>query len=101
MRSVLSHELEHSRNRNCRKVASLTMAIVIAGVMTGFIRLIKFLGNKLLCGHVQDPFPRCRIGSGHARLSSSLGRRPGNEINILKYVILQYLGLEHALYPVT
>jgi len=27
----------------------------------GFIWQIKFLGNKLLCGHVQDPFSRCRI----------------------------------------
>ena len=25
-------------------------------------------GDKLLYGHVPDPFPRCGIGSGHARL---------------------------------
>ena len=25
--------------------------------------------DKLLYGHVPDPFPRCRIGSGHARLA--------------------------------
>ena len=25
-------------------------------------------GNKLLYGQVPDPFPRCGIGSGHARL---------------------------------
>ena len=25
-------------------------------------------GNKLLYGHVPDPFPRCGIGSGHTRL---------------------------------
>jgi len=30
--------------------------------------LIKFLGDKLLYGHVPDPFPQCGIGSGHARL---------------------------------
>ena len=30
--------------------------------------LIEFLGDKLLCGHVPDPFPRCGTGSGHARL---------------------------------
>jgi len=27
------------------------------------------MGDKLLYGHVPDPFPRCRIGSGHARLT--------------------------------
>ena len=27
-------------------------------------------GDKLLYGHVPDPFPRCGIGSGHARLGS-------------------------------
>jgi len=30
--------------------------------------LIEFLGDKLLCGHVPDPFPRCGTGSGHVRL---------------------------------
>jgi len=30
--------------------------------------VIKFLGDKLLCGHVSDPFPWCGIGSGQARL---------------------------------
>jgi len=25
-------------------------------------------GDKLLYGHIPDPFPWCRIGSGHARL---------------------------------
>jgi len=32
--------------------------------------LIKFLGDKLLYGHIPDPFPRCGIESGHARLLS-------------------------------
>ena len=68
--SVLSHEPEHSRNRNCRyrKVASLTLAIAIADVTTRFTSPIKFLGDKLLCGHVPDAFLRCGIGSGHVRL---------------------------------
>jgi len=45
-------------------------------VMTGFMWLIKFLGNKLLYGHVPDPFPQCRIGSGHTRLGGGReGRR--------------------------
>ena len=50
-RSVLSHKLEHSRNRNreCRKVASLTLAIAITAIMTEFTWLIKYRGNKLLC----------------------------------------------------
>ena len=57
-RNVLNHELQHSRNRNrkCRKVTSLTSAIAIADIMTGFTWLIKFLGDKLLCGHVADSF---------------------------------------------
>ena len=29
-------------------------------------------GNKLLYGHVPDPFPRCGIGSGHVRLQVQL-----------------------------
>ena len=68
---VLNHELEHSRNQNhgYRKVVSLTLAIAIADVMTGFTWLIKFLGDKLLYGHVPDPVPRCGTGSGHARLT--------------------------------
>ena len=71
-RSVSSHELQHSRNRNCecRRVKSLTLAIAIT---TGFTWLIKFLGDKLLYGHVPDSFPRCGIGSGHVRLSGSWG----------------------------
>ena len=36
--------------------------------MAGFTRLIKFLGDKFLYGHVPDPIPRCVIGSGHVRL---------------------------------
>jgi len=36
--------------------------------MAGFTLLIKFLGDKLLYGQIPDPFPRCGIGSGHARL---------------------------------
>jgi len=40
--------------------------------MTGFTWLIKFLGDKLLCGHVPDPFPRCGIGSGHPRLAECM-----------------------------
>ena len=57
-RSILSHKLEHSRNRNreCRKVASLTLAIAIAAIMTEFTWLIKYLGDNLLYGHVPDPF---------------------------------------------
>ena len=38
------------------------------GVMAGFTWLIKFLGDNSLYAHVPDPFPRCGIGSGHARL---------------------------------
>ena len=35
-RSVLSHELQHSsRNSECRKVTSLTLAIAIGDIMTG------------------------------------------------------------------
>jgi len=30
-------------------------------------------GNKLCYGHVQDPFPQSRIGSGHVRLSCQAG----------------------------
>ena len=26
-------------------------------------------GNKLLYGHVPEPFPRCGMGSGHTRLA--------------------------------
>ena len=67
MRSVLSLELEHSKNwnRERRNVASPTLAIAIADVMTGFTWLLKFLGDKL-------PFPWCGIGSGHARLQEAI-----------------------------
>ena len=59
-KSVLSHELEHSRNQNrgCRKVKSY-VGDCHCNIMTGFTWLIKFLGGKLLYGHVPDPFPRC------------------------------------------
>ena len=69
-RIVLSHELEHHWNWNhrCRKVASLTLVIAIADIMTGFTWLIKFLGNKLLYGHVPDPFPLCGTWSDHVGL---------------------------------
>ena len=78
MRTALSKKLLESGaatqyrnwNRECRKIASLTLAVAIADVNSrlGFTWLIKFLGDKLLCGHVPDPFPRYEIGSGHARL---------------------------------
>ena len=55
-----------------QKIASLTLAIAIADIMTGFTWLIKFLGNKLLYGHVLDP---CGIGSGHARLTNHIHPR--------------------------
>jgi len=29
-------------------------------------------GDKLLCGQIPDPFPRCGIGSGHVRLGHSI-----------------------------
>ena len=29
-------------------------------------------GDKLLYGHVRDPFPWCGIGSGHTRLQFSM-----------------------------
>ena len=74
VRSVLSHELEHRRNRNheCRKLASPTLAIAIADVMTGFTWLITFLGDTLLCSNVPDSFPRCGTGSGHMRLMQTV-----------------------------
>jgi len=46
----MSSNTVENRNHECRKVASLTLAIAIADVMTGFTWPIKFLGNKLLCG---------------------------------------------------
>jgi len=69
-RSVLSHELEHSRNQTheCKKIPILTLAIAIADIMTGFTWQTKYLGNKLLYDHVPDSFPWCGIGSGHTRL---------------------------------
>ena len=30
-------------------------------------------GDKLLYGQIPDPFPRCGIGSGHARLRAKVG----------------------------
>jgi len=50
------------------KIASLTLLITIADIITGFTRQIKYLGNKLLYDHVPDTFPWCGIGSGHTRL---------------------------------
>jgi len=38
---------------------------------------IKFMGDKLLCAQVPDPFPRCGIGSGHTRLHKCRGS-PGS-----------------------
>jgi len=55
-------------NLNCEKVWKGCKSYSIADVMTAFIWLIKYLGDKLLCGHVPVPFPWCRTGSGHARL---------------------------------
>ena len=72
-RSVLRHEQEHSGI----EIAGAEKSQVLLShhlhdchhdIMAGFTWLIKFLGDKLLYGHVPDPFPRCRIGSGHARL---------------------------------
>ena len=66
---------QQNRNRGCRNVASLTLpsfSRLPCDVMAGFTWLIKFLGDKLLYGHIPDPFPQCRIGSGHARLYASL-----------------------------
>ena len=66
---------QQNLNRGCRKVTSLTLpsfAQLPCDVMAGFTWLIKFLGNKLLYGQIPDPFPRCGIGSGHARLACDL-----------------------------
>ena len=40
-------------------------------------------GDKLLSGHVPDPFPWCGIGSGHVRLCLALLRThtQGNNYN--------------------
>ena len=69
---------QQNRNRRCRKVASLTLpsfARLPCDVMAGFTWLIKFLSDY---GNISDPFPRCGIGSGHARLllNSHLTSRP-------------------------
>ena len=50
-----------NQNRGCRKVASLTLpsfAQLPCDIMAGFTWLIKFLGDKLLYGHIPDPFPQ-------------------------------------------
>ena len=68
--SVLSHELEHSRNRNrkCRKsqvllwwLPSLTSRLDLHDE----IYMYMYLCNKLFYGHVPELFPWCRI---HTRL---------------------------------
>jgi len=46
--------------------------------------LIEFLGDKLLCGHVPDPFSRCGTGSCHVRLVRS------NNADIVLYTIPSY-----------
>jgi len=33
-------------------------------------------GDKLLHGQIPDPFPRCGIGSGHARLRGNMHQTP-------------------------
>ena len=63
--------IHQNRNRGCRKVASLTLpsfARLPCDVMAGFTWLIKFLGDKLLYGHVPDHFPQCGIVYGHVRV---------------------------------
>ena len=58
----ISWNTAESKSR-VQKVASLTLP--------SFARLpwlIKFLGDKLLYGHIPDHFPQCGIGSGHTRL---------------------------------
>ena len=59
-RSVLSHELQHSKYQNCecRKVASLTLAIAIADVMTGFTNWIP--GQQVALWPCPRPFPSVR-----------------------------------------
>ena len=74
--SVLRHEQEHSRieitgTERSQVLLSHRLHHRHRDVIAGFTRLIKFLGDKLLYGHVPDPFPRCGIGSGHARLNDS------------------------------
>jgi len=44
-----------------QKIASLTLVIAIADIMTGFTWQNKYLGNKLLYDHVPDPFLWCWI----------------------------------------
>ena len=62
-------QLEHSRIEIAGAESILpSFARLPCDVMAGFTWLIKFLGDKLLYGEIQDPFPRCGIGSGHARL---------------------------------
>ena len=70
--SVLRHQLEHSRIEIAG--AERSFARLPCDVMAGFRStwLIKFLGDKLLYGHVPDPFPRCGIGCGHARLLTTM-----------------------------
>ena len=41
-------------------------------------------GDKLLYGHIPDPFPRCGIGSGHARLIV-LGQ--GQNVYVVKWLM--------------
>ena len=78
--SVLRHELEHNRIEIAGAEKSQVLLChrlhnCYRDVMAGFTRLIKFLGDKLLYGHVPDPFPRCGIGSGHARLLSNMASK--------------------------
>ena len=47
-------------------------------------------GDKLLYGHVPDPFPRYRIGSGHARLPLSLPPKLFCIICKFRYSYMQY-----------
>ena len=44
-------------------------------------------GNKLLYGLIPDPFPRCGIGSGHARLGRTMGL-PGHNNSLLAWAHL-------------
>ena len=58
-----------SRVQKSRKCYFAIVARLPCDVMAGFTWLIKYLGDKLLYGLIPDPFPRCGIGSGHARLT--------------------------------
>ena len=97
VRSVLRHQLEHSRI----EIAGAEKSQVLLShhlhdchhdIMAGFTWLIKFLGDKLLYGHVPDPFPRCRIGYGDARLTQFI------PISLLYSIFCNWCTLRFAIY---